>query len=253
MAFEERLHKRIQEIGSNLCVGLDPRMECIAGDPGAFLKKVLRETAEYAAAFKPNIAYFEALGVSGYALLESVLQEAPDDVPVILDCKRSDIPETQRYYAKAYFENWNVDAVTLNPLLGYDSIEPFLRYAGKGVYLLGITSNKGAEEFLLKKQNDAYFFEAVQRMRLQAQGLPGTVGMVAGLTNLADEWVTRIADLPLLVPGLRAQGGTLSRLKALSGAAPVLINVSRGILYGRDGKSFAERAREHVKKISEVL
>ena len=148
MRYAERLQGRIDQTGSRLCVGLDPR----PGDGGAaaardFLKQVIEETAPWAAAYKPNMAYFEAMGIEGIRLLEELLAGMPEEIPVILDAKRSDIGETQKYYAQGYFAGWNVDAVTLNPFLGYDSIEPFLDWQGKGIYLLAVTSNPGSADF----------------------------------------------------------------------------------------------------------
>ena len=140
-------------IGTRLCVGIDPRPELSGGieQVPEFLRRVVGETAEYAAAFKPNMAYFEAMGLRGIEILQEMLEEMPNEVPIILDAKRSDIGETQKYYAKSYFENWNVDAVTLNPFLGYDSIEPFLDWEGKGIYLLAVTSNAGSADFQRQK------------------------------------------------------------------------------------------------------
>ena len=143
MRYRERLQARIDATGSRLCVGLDPR----PGDGGIgavpdFLKQVVEETWQHAAAFKPNIAYFEAMGLRGIEILENLLASMPREVPVILDAKRSDIGETQKYYAHSYFAHWKVDAVTLNPFLGYDSIEPFLNWEGKGIYLLAITTGQ---------------------------------------------------------------------------------------------------------------
>ena len=133
MRYAERLQNRINETGSRLCVGIDPR----PGDDGIeavpdFLKRLVDETWEHAAAFKPNMAYFEAMGLLGIEILEELMGRMPKEVPVILDAKRSDIGETQKYYAHSYFSHWKVDAVTLNPFLGYDSIEPFLGWEGKG-------------------------------------------------------------------------------------------------------------------------
>ncbi len=253
MTFEEKLSRHIAHTGSNLCIGLDPRPNRIDGDVGDFLRRVVGETTEWAAAYKPNIAYFEAMGSDGYRLLENLLEAMPDEVPVILDCKRSDIGETQRYYAKAYFENWQVDAVTLNPFMGFDSIEPFLEYEGRGVYLLALTSNPGASEFLGQQLNGRYVFEWVHEMRDRAVDLPGSVGLVMGLTNLDDEVLGRVNDVPLLIPGLGAQGGDLSRLQGKERHAPLLVNASRGILYGEPDKSFETKAREYVEKIREAF
>ncbi|MEM7391063.1 MAG: orotidine-5'-phosphate decarboxylase [Verrucomicrobiota bacterium] len=248
MNWEERLRQRIEQSGSNLCVGLDPRREQIEGSVVDFLKRVVDETAEFAAAFKPNIAYFEAFGAEGYQWLENLLKEMPAEVPVLLDAKRSDIGETQKYYARAYFDHWKVDAITLNPYLGYDSIEPYLGYGDKGLYLLGVTSNPGAREFQLQQVGDTCLFEKVQAMRGRAPAGSASIGLVAGLTNLTPDLLARIADVPLLIPGLGAQGGSLDDLNPGTRSAPLLINSSRSILYGEEG-SFADRARKSMEKI----
>lgn len=245
MRYTERLQQRIEKSGSRLCVGLDPR----PGERGAsvaydFLKQVIEETADHAAAFKPNMAYFEALGIKGIQVLEDLLADMPDEVPVILDAKRSDIGETQKYYAKGYFENWKVDAVTLNPFLGYDSIEPFLDWPGKGVYLLAVTSNQGTSDFQQQQLKDGRsVFELVPALgeRAESEKRDTDVGYVVGLTN-AEDVLAKMPDAPLLVPGLGAQGGSLDSLAKSGRTAPDVINVSRGILYADDGKSFAERA-----------
>jgi orotidine-5'-phosphate decarboxylase len=252
MNFEDRLRQRISIVGSGLCVGLDPRP--VEGqDIREFLLEVVKQTAPYAAAFKPNIAYFEAMGSKGIALLEDVLTAINGEVPVVLDVKRSDIGETCSYYAKAYFERWNVDAITVNPLLGFDSVEPFLGYEGKGVYLLGVTSNPGAKEFLLKKIDGRYTFEHIQDMHKRAANLPGSIGLVLGLTNVAPEILERVADLPLLVPGLGAQGGDLRALQVAKRKAPILINASRGITYREPEKSFAVKAQEYAEQIRQAM
>jgi len=253
MRYAQRLQQRIDKTGSRLCVGLDPR----PGDGGAaaardFLRQVIDETAAFAAAFKPNMAYFEAMGIEGIRVLEELLAKMPDDVPVILDAKRSDIGETQKYYAQGYFGGWNVDAVTLNPFLGYDSIEPFLDWKGKGIYLLAVTSNAGSADFQRQKLADGRsVFELVTALGERAchEGCKTDVGYVVGLTNAADV-LEKIPDAPLLVPGLGAQGGDLASLAAAARSAPDVINVSRGILYAGDDRSFAERAQEWAEKIS---
>lgn len=253
MSYSERLHQRIKKTGSRLCVGLDPR----PGDGGAefarnFLKQVIEETALWAAAFKPNMAYFEAMGIEGIRLLEELLESMPEDVPVILDAKRSDIGETQKYYAQGYFAGWNVDAVTLNPFLGYDSLEPFLDWEGKGIYLLAVTSNPGSADFQRQRLADGRsVFELVTALgdRAKAEGRKTDVGYVVGLTNAA-EVLPKIPDAPLLVPGLGAQGGDLDSLASAGRQAPDVINVSRGILYAADDRGFGARARDWADKIS---
>jgi orotidine-5'-phosphate decarboxylase len=253
MRYAERLRQRIAKTGSRLCVGLDPRPG--DGGPGAakdFLRRVIAETATWAAAFKPNMAYFEAMGIDGIRVLEELLAEIPDEVPVILDAKRSDIGETQKYYAQGYFAGWNVDAVTLNPFLGYDSIEPFLGWEGKGVYLLAVTSNPGSADFQRQTLADGReVFELVTALgeRAKTEGRATDVGYVVGLTNAAGV-LERIPDAPLLVPGLGAQGGDLASLAAAGRTAPDVVNVSRGILYAADDRGFGARARDWAETIA---
>ena len=249
----ERLQQRITETGSRLCVGLDPR----PGEGGAkearnFLRRVIEETTPYAAAFKPNMAYFEAMGIAGMQVLEDLLSEMPEEVPVILDAKRSDIGETQKYYAQGYFGHWKVAAVTLNPFLGYDSIEPFLGWPEKGIYLLAVTSNAGSADFQRQTLADGRsVFELVTALgeRAKSEGCVADVGYVVGLTN-ASGVLERMPDAPLLVPGLGAQGGDLAVLAGAGRTAPDVINVSRGILYAGDERSFSERAREWSEQIA---
>jgi len=251
--YEEKLARRIAKTGSRLCVGIDPRPDLMDGDVADVLRRLISETAPYAAALKPNMAYFEAMGIKGVELLEELLGEVPADLPVILDAKRGDIGETQRYYAKAYFENWNVDAVTLSPFMGFDSIEPFLHHEGKGVYLLGVTSNPGSQDIQRQKLADGrYVFELVQEFRQRGidEGLPGSVGLVVGLTNVAPEVMERVADVPLLVPGLGAQGGDLAGLASEKRDAPTVINVSRGIMFPEEGESFSDQAKYYAELIA---
>jgi len=255
MTYSEKLARRIQSVGSRLCVGIDPRPELSGGIEAMpeFLKRVVGETAEYAAAFKPNMAYFEAMGLRGIEILEEMLQSMPKEVPVILDAKRSDIGETQKYYAKSYFENWDVDAVTLNPFLGFDSIEPFLDWEGKGIYLLAVTSNAGSSDFQRQKLADGRFvFELVQELgkRAAEEKRATDVGYVVGLTNASEEVLDRIVDSPLLIPGLGAQGGDLASLEGRNRTAPDVVNVSRGITYNEMDKSFAEKAKAWAEKLA---
>ncbi len=249
MTFRDKLEKRIAATRSNLCVGLDIRAEKADEATKQMIIRVIEETLPYAAAFKPNSAYFEALGWQGMRLLEEVMKAIPDDVPIVLDVKRGDIGETQGYYAKAAFEQLGVDAVTLNPYMGRDTLEPFLKYADKGLYLLGVTSNKGAADIELQKTGDRHVYEIVADM---TQASP-QVGLVIGLTNAAQEVLSRTPDVPLLIPGLGAQGGDLAALKDCGRKAPLLINVSRGILYQEDGKTYAERAQHWHESIRSAL
>lgn len=254
MRYTEKLSARIAATGSNLCIGLDPRPELIEGNVRDFLLRIVAETAGSAACFKPNIAYFEATGSAGIALFEEIRAAIPSGIPVLLDAKRSDIGETQRYYAKAFFDTWDVDAVTLNPFLGFDSIEPFLDYAGRGLYLLAVTSNPGAADIEMQRLADGrQVFELVQDIARRAAGREADVGFVLGLTNAAADVLSKIDDLPLLVPGLGAQGGDVHALAASERQAPLLINVSRGILYPPAGQTPAGAAAAYAAQIRAAL
>jgi len=256
MTYAEILQKQIDATGSGLCVGLDPRPSNHSGGLSGirdFLVRVIEETAEFAAAFKPNAAYFEALGVEGYGLLEETIGLAKQHaVPVILDAKRGDIGTTQQHYAAGYFERWDVDAVTLSPYMGFDSVEPFLGFPGKGVYLLGVTSNPGAADLETHALADGRsVFELVGDMALRE---PSQIGLVVGLTNASADVLEKIPDVPLLIPGLGAQGGDLAALAGeVNRSAPCVINVSRGILYSDPDRSFSDKARDFRDRIREAL
>ena len=236
MTYSERLKSRLETTGSALCVGLDPRPDMTKGGADAvpeFLRRVIGETAEFAAAFKPNIAYFEAMGLQGLEILDQLLGEMPKEVPVILDAKRSDIGETQKYYARSYFENWGVDAVTLNPFLGYDTLEPFLDWEGKGVYLLAVTSNSGSVDFQRRDCEGKKLFERVGELceRAQSEGRKTTAGLVVGLTNADGDVLENLPDVPLLVPGLGAQGGSLDSLAGSGRNAASVICYATNVFY----------------------
>ncbi len=257
MKFTEKLQSRIRQTKSALCVGIDPRpqRENIA-ELGDFLHRLIEETAPYAAVYKPNIAYFEAMGLPGLALLEKLLDFVPAEIPIILDAKRGDIGETQKYYAQAYFEHMNVDAVTLNPFMGYDILEPFLSHAGKAVYLLAVTSNAGAadiEQQVLADGRRVYQLVGDMVSRSIRESSATEVGMVVGLTNASEQLLTELPAAPLLIPGLGAQGGELKGLAARHQASPIVINVSRGIMYQDPEKSFAEKAAFYAEQIRQAI
>ncbi|RFC43040.1 MAG: orotidine-5'-phosphate decarboxylase/uridine monophosphate synthetase [Verrucomicrobia bacterium] len=252
MKFFEKLSRRQAAIGSRLCVGLDPRWEQTGAETADHLQRVVEETLPFAAAFKPNVAYFEAMGLDGFRLLESVRRWIPEGVPLVLDAKRGDIGETQRYYARACYDVWGADAVTLNAYMGADTLEPFLEREDKGVYVLAVTSNPGASDVETQRLQDGRaVFELIQEMALASD----RIGMVVGLTN-AGGVLERIADLPLLLPGLGAQGGDLHRLAAGAGfvrQAPLLVNVSRAILFPKPGESPGSAAARFAGEIRQAL
>lgn len=258
MTFLEKLTARTAAVG-NLCIGLDPRVENHnnrLSEVEDYLIRLIEETAPHAAAFKPNSAYFESLGSEGFALLERTVARIPSDIPIVLDVKRSDIGETQRRYAIACFEHLRADAVTLNPFMGYDSIEPFLDYAGgKGLYLLALTSNSGSADFQRLSVDDQPLYQRVAGFaeRAASQNRASSVGLVLGLTNAGPDVLARIPDIPLLIPGLGAQGGDLASLASSNRQAPNLINVSRGITYPGDNQEPAVLAQQYREQIREAL
>lgn len=250
MTFRDKLEQRISATGSNLCVGLDLRVTQADDASLALLQRIIEETLPYAAAYKPNSAYFEALGWRGLKLLQDALKAIPSDVPIVLDVKRGDIGETQGYYAKAAYDELGVDAVTLNPYMGRDTLEPFLKYADKGIYLLGVTSNAGAKDVELQTLADGrQVFEIVAEMTQ----VSSQMGLVIGLTNAANDVLAKIPDVPLLIPGLGAQGGDLQSLKGSGRQAPLLVNVSRGILTLDAGSTYADKARHWMSAIQSAL
>ena len=226
------------------------------GEVGNWLRKVIEETAPFAAAYKPNIAYFEAMGAEGVRMLEELLPDVPKEIPVILDVKRGDIGETQKYYARAYFERMDVDAVTLNPFMGYDTLAPFLNGTGKAMYLLAVTSNGGAADIERQRLADGRkVYELVGEMveRARREGAGNEVGLVVGLTNADERLMSELPDAPLLIPGLGAQGGELGALRGSKRTSPCVINVSRGILYKNPQMTYAEKAAQYAEQIREAL
>ena len=251
--YSQKLTERIESVNSNLCVGLDPRVDQIDGDFETFVLNLIDETISSAACYKPNAAYFEALGSKGYAIMERIITHIPEEIPVILDAKRGDIGATQSYYAKAYFEMMDgVDAVTISPYMGFDSVEPMLKYPGKAVYLLGVTSKKTAQDIETQILSDGRsVFELVCDMSGKDAEHDGEIGFVLGLTNAESDIINKFPDAPLLLPGLGAQGGDLSQLNGANRKAPLVINVSRGVMFGEG--TVSQRALKYKEQIAEAL
>lgn len=258
MDFVTKLRQASRASGGCLCVGLDPRPAMLAPgqDLASFCLQVIEETKASAAAYKPNLAYFEAEGSAGLRQLERVLEGIPDSIPVVLDAKRGDIGATQEYYAKAVFGTWAADAVTVSPWMGYDSIEPMLAWENRGVYILGVTSNAGAADIELQRLADGtqvWQLAAEFARRAVESASPAQAGLVLGLTNAA-EVLAAVPDVPLLIPGLGAQGGELSSLSAgPPRLAPPLVNVSRGLLTPPDHRSRSELAADYARATAALL
>ena len=255
----EHLHQ------SMLCVGLDPEPtrfpEGITRDPEGifdFCAAIVEATADLAMAFKPQIAYFAAHRAE--AQLERLVHRMRDvapKVPIILDAKRGDIGSTAEQYAAEAFERYQADAVTLSPFMGFDSVQPYLRYQNKGAFLLCRTSNPGGDDLqnqrLASVDGQPLLYEHVARLAQGPWNLNGQLGLVVGATYPQEiERVRELAPtLPLLIPGVGAQGGdATATVKAgwrgdATGATtgPVIVNSSRAILYASSGSDFADAAR----------
>jgi len=251
-SFFDRLADAQERNQSLLCVGLDPEpgklpsgfRQDATTDVARFNCEIVRATADLVCAYKPNWAFYEAMGLDGMIALERTLEAIPENIPVIADVKRGDIGNTAACYAKALYEEWNVDAVTLSPYMGFDTLEPFLAYRDRGVYALCLTSNAGAADFQLPGR----LYLRVART-LAERDTHGNLGLVVGATQARRIAAVRRAApaLPFLVPGVGAQGGSASA--AVRGAwgerrGSVLVSVSRSVLYASNGRDYAQAARE---------
>ena len=248
MTYFERLRTLSKERHTLLCVGLDPDPERIEGGATGALRhclEVVRQTEEHACCFKPNSAFWEQYGPDGWKALLELRDETPN-TPFLFDAKRGDMDNTMRAYAVAAFKTLGMDAATVNPYLGADSLEQFTRYKDRGVYVVCRTSNPGAADLqhLEAAGTSLYLHVAALAERLNTQG---NVGIVVGATapdQVAE--LRRITDLPFLIPGVGAQGGDLegSVRAAWNGdPASCLISSSRSVLYAES----PERAAEGVK------
>jgi len=254
-AFTELLAQRWRAANSLLCVGLDPDPDRFApglrGREGAiheFCCAIVDATAPYACAFKPQIAYFASQRAEDQleAVLCHIRREHPT-VPIILDAKRGDIGSTAEHYAREAFERYRADAVTLSPFMGQDTIEPFLQYAGRGAFLLCRTSNPGGDDLQMLDVGGERLFERIARLAATRWNRNGQLGLVVGATYPQELAQVRALapELPLLVPGIGAQGGDIgATLRA--GTTPaglgLVINSSRAILYAGAGDDYAAAA-----------
>jgi orotidine-5'-phosphate decarboxylase len=255
VTFVERLAARWREADSLLCVGLDPDPTRFppqfsgADSLFEFCRAIVDATADLACAFKPQIAYFAAARAEPQLeRLIAHIHRAHPQVPVILDAKRGDIGATAELYAREAFVRYQADAVTLSPYMGRDSLEPFLAYKDRGAFLLCRTSNPGGDDLQMLAAGGAPLYQHVARHAAGAWNVNGQLGLVVGATYPAELAAVRAlaGELPLLVPGIGAQGGDVeASVKAgrTRDGTGMVINSSRAILYASRGADFAERAR----------
>lgn len=249
-----QLVKEIKDKKSFLCVGLDTDPNKIPSflkdydDPiFEFNKRIIDATHDICVAYKPNIAFYESLGPKGWESLEKTIDYIPNSVFTIADAKRGDIGNTSKMYAKTFFEYFNFNAVTVAPYMGIDSVEPFLEFEDKWVILLGLTSNKGSNDFQQIRSNNTPLYESVIR-KSQEWGSPENLMYVIGATH--PESFAEIRDMAkehfFLVPGIGAQGGDLNGVvtNGMNQDCGLLINSSRGIIYSGNGEDFDKKARQ---------
>jgi orotidine-5'-phosphate decarboxylase len=253
MNFIEKLSGAIRKNKSLVCVGLDPDPGLMPEGMGVFEfnKAIIDATSDLVCAYKPQFAFYEALGQEGMDALRRTIRHIPPKIPVIGDAKRGDIGNTSRAYARALFTDFNCDAATVNPYLGFDSIEPFIEFRDRGVFILCRTSNPGARDFQsLLCQTDggtSSLYEIVAR-KASEWNAHGNIGLVVGATYPEELKLVRQhhPDIPLLIPGIGTQGGDLALTVQYGVDAKgekAIINSSRGIIYASRGKDFAEAAR----------
>ena len=264
---KQHLIKQILNKKSFLCVGLDtdinkiPRHLLNEEDPlFAFNKAIIDATAPYCVSYKPNLAFYEAYGVKGLMAFEKTIEYLKKNYPdhfIIADAKRGDIGNTSAMYAQTFFEEYDVDALTVAPYMGEDSVTPFLTYEGKWVILLALTSNKGSYDFQLTEDVDGErLFEKVLK-KSQSWGNDENMMYVVGATQgkmFAD--IRKFAPTHfLLVPGVGAQGGSLQEVckYGMTKDCGLLVNSSRGIIYAGNGEDFAEIAAQKAKELQEQM
>lgn len=269
MKFLDQLQSAQTRHQSMLCVGLDPDLAKLPADmkgkPEAifdFCAAIVDATHDLVMAFKPQIAYFAGCGAEPQLerLMQHMKKVAPH-VPIILDAKRGDIGATAQQYAKEAFDRYGADAVTLSPFMGFDTIEPYLAYPDKGVFLLCRTSNPGGSDLQARRLADIegqpMLYEHLAQLANGPWNTNGQLGLVVGATFPQEiERVRQLAPhLPLLIPGVGAQGGDAkATVKAGWGPnSPIIVNSSRAILYASSGKDFAEKARAAALEARDLL
>ncbi|MEK6478038.1 orotidine-5'-phosphate decarboxylase [Catalinimonas sp. 4WD22] len=261
----QTLIDQIREKKSFLCIGLDTDLQKIPThllkekDPVfAFNKQIIDATSDLCVAYKPNLAFYESLGVSGWESLQKTIEYIPKNIFTIADAKRGDIGNTSSMYARAFFEQLNFDSVTVAPYMGEDSVAPFLEFKNKWVILLALTSNKSSRDFqqLILQEEGEKLYERVLRQS-KMWGTDQNLMYVVGATKASSLAEIRkiIPSHFLLVPGVGAQGGSLREVVryGMNDDIGLLINASRSIIYASQGNDFAEQARKEAQKLQEEM
>ena len=261
---QEKLKKQNDNL-KYVCVGLDTDIKKIPASIKStsnpifeFNKRIIESTSDITAAYKFNLAFYEKEGIKGLEILQDSIQLIPDDILIIGDGKRGDIGNTSQKYAQMLYDEFKFDSATLNPYMGKDSLEPFLGYKTKLNFILALTSNPGANDFeKLRLADNSLLYQEVIR-KVQTWNENTNCGLVFGATKIEElvNDIELIGDLPILLPGIGAQGGSLEdviRIFKKNKLKHFLINASRGIIYKSSDKDFAEQARAELTAMNEII
>jgi len=257
--------QRVQQTNrSMICLGLDLDPRKMPAEFGAnlkgmfeYAKRIIEATSDQVCAYKPNMAFYESHGPEGLSLLKLIRERIPENIPVILDGKRNDIGNTAMQYAHALFDVFRADWITVNPYMGHDSLRPFIERKEKGVFVLCLTSNPGAKDFQLLPVDGRPLYQHVVE-KVNYWNKDRNCGLVVGATHPDQLREIRdlAGDMPILIPGVGAQGGSLEE-SVLAGTdhfrKPALINVSRSVLYASEGPDFAQRARQELMTLNATV
>ena len=263
MNFLEKLSNAVKVNNSLLCVGLDidlsriPKFLLNKEDPiFTFNRTIIDETRDLVCAYKPNIAFYEMYGMYGLESLKRTIEYIGEEIPVILDAKRGDIAHTASAYAKSIFENYKADATTVSPYLGHDSVEPFTEYKDKGVFVLCLTSNPGYKDFQILGDEEPLYRTVARRVKEWNKN--GNCGLVVGATsaNELKEIRNLVGEMPILIPGVGAQGGNL-QFSVKNGVTKkgerAIINTSRSIIYASDREDYARSAKLFARRLKDEI
>jgi len=253
--FIDKLLNISQKNESLLCIGLDPNPDLIPKvSILEFNTAIIDATSDLVCAYKPNLAFYEALGIEGMAILQKTIEHIPDNIPIIGDAKRGDIGNTAKAYAKALFSTFDFDAATVNPYMGFDSIEPFISYHDKGIFILCRTSNPSAIDFQnLRCPTGTPLYKMVAH-KAKEWNIYNNIGLVVGATYPDElrELRSICPEMCLLIPGIGTQGGNLTLTISYgvdTQEKNAIINVSRQILYASRERDFAQAARNTAERI----
>jgi orotidine-5'-phosphate decarboxylase len=264
MTAREKLNKQTSA-QNHICVGLDtdidkiPRHLLSAEDPVLeFNKIIIENTSGSAASYKINFAFYERNGSAGFDAIHKTLELIPENVLTIADAKRGDIGNTSRMYAESVFNHFNFDAVTLHPYMGFDSIDPFLEFRDKLNFILALTSNGGSADFEKQKlENGLFLYQHVVEKAVE-WNKNGNCGLVFGATNVRElnDNIDRFMDLPVLLPGVGAQGGSLEDVVKTFGSRGnrnFIVNISRALIYADDSKNFGSAVQSRIEEYNSVV